>query len=722
MRKPANVLGITWASLIVATGSAFAQDYWVDIDLDASEFTTVVFERRSDGYEPVSITVHQAGPNNGAGIPLFQVVWRQNFETDWATASNLTLAEYEAWSSDQAGLGRRPICVGAYGPTSNIKYVSIWGKNYYQAWEQRVGMTHAVYEQELADLDEQGFRPIWVSGNGSFTQARFSAIWIQDFRKSCFANGLFQSGFNTQVINNRMIGCRLISTASYGVDSNPQFSGVWVKGEQPQWDYSHYLDKIELIAAIDQYQAMGYRPTFVTSYDTPTGIRYTASWEAIDQTSIWRMSGPVVPELSSLDSMMNEFMVDRHVPNASLAVVKDGRLVAARGYTNAPVSWPTTSPVSLFRIASLSKPLTAVGIMKLVESGVIQFDQPIRTILNTSDWTDPRINSVTVRDLIQHRGGWDVSMSGIDPMSQDVNIASELNVPLPVTTSQVIEYMKTRSIDNEPGSVFAYSNFGYCLAGRIIETVTGQPYDAWIKANVLAPIGMQRAHLGHSEQGRQWSGEVPYVDEYQRFVYSVMGPTTPDLVPLTYGGWNLNLLDASGAWVTTAVDYARFAAAFRDIDKSPLLTRTTIEQMWSPAPQELPGLSTYYSAGWLVSPLPTPGHYEVSHTGANNGTSTWVRIRDDGVQWVVMMNVRGIDELPPMSDLSPLIDQGLDAISNWPVHDLFSNFDVLDAATFVNVLLGLDTDPGHLTQSDMNADGRTDGRDIAGFVQTLAGG
>lgn len=701
--------------------AAKAQEYWVDVDLDVSEFTSVIDERRSEGYSPVSLTVHQAGPNGGTGPALFQVVWRQSFESDWAAVTDLTLSQYEAWSTQQAALGRRPICIGSYGLPSNASYVSVWGKDEYQLWQQRVNLTLSQYEAEIVAMAENDYRPTWVSANGSFSQTRFSAIWVLDVRKSCNAQGLFQADFNEAIVNNRMIGCRLISAAAYGSDLNPLFGGVWVKGEQPPWEYSHYLDKIELLAKITEFQIQGYRPTFVTSYDTPAGIRYTASWEAIDQTAIWRMAGPLVPSMSSLDTAMNQFMVDRHVPNASIAVVKDGRLVFARGYTNAPVNWPTTTPTSLFRIASLSKPLTAVGVMKLVESGTILFDQPISTILDTSGWTDPRIHDVTVRDLVQHRGGWDVSLAGFDPMSHDFSIASSLNVPLPLTTDNVINYMKAVPLDNDPGDVFAYSNFGYCLAGRVIERVTGQSYDAWIKANVQTPVEMRRAHLGQSVQGQQWAGEMPYVDEYQRVVPSVMGPSTPDLVPLTYGGWNLFLLDSSGGWVTSAVDYARFAASFNDLDSSPLLSRSMIELLWSRPPAEPVSNPSYYASGFLVQPLPETGHYEVSHTGANNGTSAWVRIRDDHVQWVVMMNVRGIPELPSMVDLMDIIDTEIGAVADWPTHDLFTQFSVPDASVFVNVLLGADTDASHVLSSDMNADGRVDGRDIGGFVQTMAG-
>lgn len=710
---------------LASTGSilraAKAQEYWVDVDLDSSEFTSVIDERRGDGYSPVSLTVHQAGPNGGTGPVLFQVVWRQGFDTDWAAASNLTLSQYEAWSSDQMALGRRPICVGAYGQTINAKYVAVWGKDEFSSWAQRVNLTQAEYEAELIAMAENDFRPTWVSANGSFSQTRFSAIWVLDVRKACNAQGLFQADFSEAIVNNRTIGCRLISTAAYGFDQNPLFGGLWVKGEQPPWEYSHYISKPELLSRIDEFQSQGYRPTFVTSYDTPTGIRYTISWEAIDQTAIWRMAGPLVPSMSNIDSAMNQFMVDRHVPNASIAVVKEGRLVFARGYTNAPAGWPTATPTTLYRIASLTKPLTSVGVMKLIESGLIQFNQRIGTILGTNGWTDLRINDVTVRDLLQHRGGWDVSLAGFDPLTHDFSISSALNVPLPLSTANVIDYMKTIPLDHDPGETFAYSNFGYSLAGRIIEMITGAPYDAWIKANVLNPVGMKRAHIGRSEQGTQWTGEIPYVDEYQRVVPSVMGPSTPDLVPLNYGGWNLSLHDSGGGWVTTVVDYARFAATFDDLDKSPLLSRSLIEQMWSRPPTEPIESPAYYAAGFLVQPLETAGHYYVSHTGALNGTSAWMTLRDDHVQWIVMMNVRGIPELPSMADLSGIIDAEISAITDWPTHDLYPQFEVPDALVFVNVLIGLDTDAGHVSSADMNADGHVDGRDIAGFVQTMAG-
>src|SRR5262249_31395645 len=164
---------------------------------------------------------------------------------------------------------------------------------------------------------------------------------------------------------------------------------------------------------------------------------------------------------------------------------------------------------ALFRIGSISKPITAVAILQLVERGKLSLDAGVWELLRLSEPSDRRWKRVTIRHLLQHTGGWDRDES-IDPMFRSAEIARALRVPQPATPAHIIRYMLGQRLDFDPGSRFAYSNFGYCLLGRVIETVSGAAYETHVQEHVLAPLGITRMRLGKTLPAERAAGEVAY--------------------------------------------------------------------------------------------------------------------------------------------------------------------------------------------------------------------
>jgi N-acyl-D-amino-acid deacylase len=210
-------------------------------------------------------------------------------------------------------------------------------------------------------------------------------------------------------------------------------------------------------------------------------------------------SGTSVPELSSLDEILSGLLADHEIPGASLAVSKDGRLIYARGFgwADAEHQQPV-QPDSLFRIASISKPITAVAVFQLIEQGQLRLDDRVLDILKLkpTEAGDPRLATVTIRQCLEHTGGWDRDKS-FDPMFRSVLIARTLKQDPPARPQDVIQYMLGIPLDFAPGERYAYSNYGYCLLGRVIEAVAGKPYDEQVRTALLAPLGIRRMQIGH---------------------------------------------------------------------------------------------------------------------------------------------------------------------------------------------------------------------------------
>jgi CubicO group peptidase (beta-lactamase class C family) len=385
---------------------------------------------------------------------------------------------------------------------------------------------------------------------------------------------------------------------------------------------------------------------------------------------VWRQTGPEVPELSVFDEIMKDFMVSRKVSAGSLAITYKSRLVFARGYTWSKADSPATEPTSLFRIASLSKPITSVGIFKLVEENKLKLNDKVMEILpfGTPEGKipDPNLGKVTILHLLEHLGGWDRDKA-FDPMFADKKISKALGVPLPVTQADIITFMNGQPLQYEPGTKYAYSNYGYCLLGRVIEQKTGLSYENYIKRFVLSPLGITRMQTGHSNIEDRVPGEVTYESKKES----------------AYGSFNLENMDSHGGWLASAPELVRFAAAFDNPANCPILSAASIETMFSlPATiareDYKPG-ERYYACGWNVRDYGN-GRRNTWHTGSLPGCYTFMARWSNGVNCVVLFNKRG----PDFKNIDPILSNTVKSISNWPNHDLFVLTDRFDGSKIYN--------------------------------------
>jgi N-acyl-D-amino-acid deacylase len=390
------------------------------------------------------------------------------------------------------------------------------------------------------------------------------------------------------------------------------------------------------------------------------------------------ITGRADPQLKSFDELMLKFVKEHGVPGASLAVAKDGRLVYARGFGFADVeAKQAVQPEALFRIASISKPVTAVAVLHLVEQGKFKLTDKIfellkfNPVVEQGQKPDPRLQQITVLDLLRHTSGWDRAVS-FDPMFRPILIANAVGTPAPAGPEAVIRYMLGKPLDHPPGERYAYSNFGYCLLGRLIEKTTGMKYEAFVQKSILAPLDIRDMKLGRSLIEQRAKGEVKYYDEKNRTAAAVVGPKK--MVPLPYGAWYLEAMDSHGGWIASAPDLVRFGSAFNIPEKCKVLKADSIQTMFA-RPSGLAGfdasknpLAAYYGCGWWVRPVGTEGKANTWHTGSLDGTSTLLVRRHDGLCWAVLFNTRNNPKGQTLSGLiDPLVHQAADAVKTWPL-------------------------------------------------------
>lgn len=390
------------------------------------------------------------------------------------------------------------------------------------------------------------------------------------------------------------------------------------------------------------------------------------------------MAGP-----QALDELFQSFIERHRVPGCSIAVAHAGRLVYARGFGWADLAERRpVAPASQFRIASISKPITAVAILKLVEQGKLSLDDRVfehlkyEPLLADGAKFDERQRTITIRQLLTHRGGWDRDKS-FDAMFQSVRFADALGTPPPAGPDEVIRCMLGLPLDFAPGERYAYSNYGYCLLGRVIEKLTGKSYEDYVRQELLEPAGIRSLQLGGSRSENQRPQEARYYDPATG--PSVFAADRGQQVPFAYGGFNLEAMDAHGGWLASAPGLVRFASALDEQHPQRLLNADSLRTMLAPYPNATDSdkirkkSPPYYALGWNVR-VDDKGAPRLSwHTGSLPGTATILMRRADRTHVAVLFNARVSPTVEHLTrDLEPPLVGLLDRIDHWPDVDLFN--------------------------------------------------
>jgi CubicO group peptidase (beta-lactamase class C family) len=398
-----------------------------------------------------------------------------------------------------------------------------------------------------------------------------------------------------------------------------------------------------------------------------TGVG-TALGRSADAAATWKTTGTTVSALAGFDNQMKAFMQARGVTAGQLAVTYKGRLVLARGYSTSTAL--TVQPTSLFRVASLTKSFTAAAIVKLVQDGKLSLSTPVANIIDITPATgltrDPRWSTITLWKLLQHIGGWDRDVSG-DPLAKDAIISRTLGVPMELQHADVIKYMAGQKLDFNPGTKVAYSNFGYLLAGRVIEKVTGLPYATYVQQKMLTPLKITRMAQGYTIA--KHSGETSYESQY-----SV--PTVLDMsgkrVAAPYGSFSMRLHDANGGWISSAPDLVRWAKMF-DAPTS-VLNSTSLSKFWSKPSTGVNSDGWYYGLGWQVRPVTGGTGRNTWHTGSLPGTFTIVVRTSGGMSWAALFNRRDDASGKSYGDIDAALWTAANGVKTWPTNDLFPKY------------------------------------------------
>ena len=335
---------------------------------------------------------------------------------------------------------------------------------------------------------------------------------------------------------------------------------------------------------------------------------------------------PSPQEAAAMEGVAAAFMRAHSVPGLSVAVARNGELVYERGLGFADrATGERVMPSHLFRIASVSKPITSVAVFSLIEQGRLNLEQSVfgpGGILRDDFGSPPYpryVADIRLKHLLTHTGGgWQNDRT--DPMFRN----PEMN------HRQLIAWaIANVPLANPPGQRFAYSNFGYCIVGRVIEKVTGRPYEEHVREAVLRRCGISGMRIAGNTLAERAAHEVAYHDASGETPYNM----------------NVRRMDSHGGWLATSSDLVRFAvhvdgfSASRDI-----LSPDSIREMTTATQANL-----QYAKGWAVN-----GANNWWHAGSLPGTTSIMVRTASGFCWAALANSR-----EPQGDTGGALDRML---------------------------------------------------------------
>jgi CubicO group peptidase (beta-lactamase class C family) len=318
-----------------------------------------------------------------------------------------------------------------------------------------------------------------------------------------------------------------------------------------------------------------------------------------------------------VDAYITASMERQHIPGLSLVVIRNGKIIKAKGYGFASLELNVPAKAeTVYELASATKPFTAIAIMLLVQDGKIDLDDKVSKFVEDTPAT---WKGITLRHLLTHT-------SGIKDYLGDLR----RDFPHDAAPETIFRAAMEAPLNFAPGEKWSYSNTGYVLLGVIVRNVSGTSYDAFLDERVLRPLGMANTRRDSADEvvpnravGYLWTGPGGMRNgDYLKYLMANHGDR---------------------GILSTVLDLAKWDAA---LATDRILTASSKQAMW--APVKLNDGSTFdYGLGWFLGTV--NGHKHVSHPGGAPGSATIIsRYPDDRLTVILLANggaayVQGLD-------------------------------------------------------------------------------
>lgn len=559
----------------------------------------------AEGYRFVSVSIY--GP---VGTPVFAAVMIKRpvvvVQRDFPC---ITATQWQQTFNEQAAQGFGPVILAATGSASDPRFSAVFQP------QNPVPLTHhGLTTGDITDPNTiEGMNSVargqgrilhWCASYGTTADPRFAAIWVPNADADLWNNegladdvDLYQARFNAEIA----AWCR---PGFVTLNGENRYMSVFVASNIGPWVARHNMTPNDYQTAFNTFTASGYFPRIVQAAGESAASAHFAALFVKSENTVARAflaTGPVAN--SAIDAVvmqtMQQYPTVRH---ASLAIVHGTKLVYARGYTLAEPGWPTVQPTTYFRLASVSKTITALAVFQLIQLKKLKLTDTLQGILNLktpsgAQPVDPRSVNITIQNLLEHKSGLqtDAFSNGVAVVNAFKAAGHSAN--LPVTQAMTDSYIASLLMTASPGTTQAYSNCGYYLLGRVVAHLwgTNTPIEAYQRF-LFHPLSITRIRSSIDLLSTQPPDEA----RYQSGMIIQSSPTpslfwpdlrvgfsqqTPDqpIVASGYGDAELAIAQGAGGLSAATTDVARLIAIMIDENNNAALNRSTITDMLSAA-------------------------------------------------------------------------------------------------------------------------------------------
>lgn len=576
-------------------------------DKTLNEHVALRDDAAKNGYRFLSLSLHgtTSSPHYTAVMIKRPVVVAQR---DWPL---LTAAEFQNIFDDEAAKGYGPVMISATGSSSDPRFAVVFQP------QNPIPLTrHLLKSGQNTDLNtiegmnkkakDDGLILHWSAVYGDANDPRYAAIWMPNTKNVVWnADGVFETSAQYQARFNAQTSgwCR---PSHVTLNSANHYFSTFVHNEIGPWVAHHELSSAAYQTEFDTLKPKGYFPICVQGGGSGAATRFSALFVKQEDPipEQFNAVGPVAS--AAIDDIIHQAMKDSPVWNASLAIVHGKKLVYARGYSWGEPDWPVCQPTSRFRIASVSKTVTALAVYQLIEEKKLALTDKLQDILHLKTPSggspkDANFKNITIKQLLEHTSGLNANA-----FRDEVSIlaAHKAAVPggtwhLPVTAEMCDAYIASLDLAATPDSAMSYNNCAYYLLGRVVAKKRGaaSPFDAFqthlfdplfihrirrapsLIATLPADEARCRAHWSHSTAKNPNPYDIPVGQ-------SVMSDSRP-LVPLGYGTEHFERQEGGGGLSAAATDLGRLIAILLSQDDNPAMKRATLNMMMDNAVSNL---------------------------------------------------------------------------------------------------------------------------------------
>ena len=366
-----------------------------------------------------------------------------------------------------------------------------------------------------------------------------------------------------------------------------------------------------------------------------------------------------LPTTRRMEQYIERWMSRNAIKGASLAVMRKEQLIYCKGFGWADKEMERKANVGdIYRMASASKLITAVGIMKLIDEGRLTLDSkvfgPEGILSHFTEIKDKRAHNITVRHLLNHTSGFSRRMG--DPMFRiaDVMRWEELNTT--PTADELIAFQLGLRLRGAPGGSAQYSNVGYLVLSRVIEQVSGMGYEEYLQEHVLWPAGCYDMHIAHNYYKDRYPGEVKYYGHDEERIESYDGSGQMRL--REYGGNDIRGLQGAGAWVASSVEMMRLVASIDGKPNVPdILSAESVAAM-----RDIQRKGDY-ALGWARY---NASNGSLIRTGTMSGTCAYIDYRENGISYVFFTNTSNYRGATFTNSIGRMIRDAMTRVEEWP--------------------------------------------------------